>query len=133
MISQRLAAETRRLCEVEDWRTSTIARHLGVHHSTVSRALARQGLSKPVFEPRRSMLDGYVPFVRGVFDQYPKLPVSVVYEMVKKRGYPGGPEHFRHRIAELGLRPRRSPEAFFELRTLPGEQAQVDWAHCGRR
>ena len=133
MISQRLAAEIRRLCEVEGWRTSTIARHLSVHHSTVTRALARQGLSKPALEPRRSMLDAYVPFVRGVFDQYPKLPASVVYEMVKKRGYPGGPDHFRHRVAELDLRPRRSAEAFFELRTLPGEQAQVDWAHFGKR
>jgi hypothetical protein len=51
--------------------------------------------------------------------------------LVCQRGYVGGPDHFRHRLAELNLRPRKSPEAFFELRTLPGEQAQVDWAHFG--
>ncbi len=133
VISLRLAAEIRRLSEVEGWRRNTIARHLGVHHSTVTRVLARQGLARPALAPRRSMLDAWVAFVRETFERYPRLAASVVYEMVKQRGYPGGPDHFRHRIAELGLRPRRVPEAFFELRTLPGEQAQVDWAHFGKR
>ena len=53
--------------------------------------------------------------------------------MVSKRGYLGSEDHFRHRVAELGLRPKKSPEAFFALRTLPGEQAPVDWAHFGTR
>ena len=50
--------------------------------------------------------------------------------MVKARGYTGGPDHFRHRIAQL--RPRRPREAYLRLRTLAGEQAQVDWAHFGK-
>ncbi len=133
MISQHLAAEIRRLSEVEGWRTNTIARQLGIHHGTVTRALARQGLSKPPGRRRASILDPFVAFVRESFERYPKLAASIVYEMATKRGYPGGPDHFRHRVAELGLRPRRVPEAFFELRTLPGEQAQVDWAHFGKR
>ena len=133
MISQRVAGEIRRLFEVEGWRRNTIARHLGVHHSTVTRVLVRQGLVRPTLAPRRSMLDAYAPWIRETFERYPKLATSVVYEMVKKRGYPGGPDHFRHRVAELGLRPRRVSEAFFELRTLPGEEAQVDWAHFGTR
>jgi transposase len=29
-------------------------------------------------------------------------------------------------------RPRPSAEAYLRLRTLPGEQSQVDWAHFGR-
>ena len=37
--------------------------------------------------------------------------------------YTGGPDHFRHRIAQL--RPRRPREAYLRLRTLAGEQAQV--------
>lgn len=133
MISGRLAAEIRRLAEVEGWRKNTIARHLGVHHSTVTRVLTRAGLEPPATRPRPSMLDPYVPFVREVFERYPRLAASVVYEMVHQRGYRGGADHFRHRVAALGLRPRRVKEAFFELRTLPGEQAQVDWAHFGSR
>jgi transposase len=50
--------------------------------------------------------------------------------MVRQRGYPGGPDHFRRVVARL--RPRPPAEAFLRLRTLPGEQAQVDWAHFGK-
>ncbi len=134
MIPPQLAAEIRRLSEVEGWRPNTIARHLGVHHGTITRVLARQGRLAPAPPRRRaSMLDPFVAFVQEVLERYPKLPASVLYDMVVTRGYPGGPDQFRHRIALLGLRPRRAPEAFFELRTLPGEQAQVDWAHFGTR
>jgi len=133
VISDRLAAEIRRLSEVEGWRRNTIARHLGVHHSTVSRVLAREGIAQPQPARRCSMLDPFVPWIRETLERYPKLAASVLYEMACKRGYPGGEDHFRHRIALLGLRPRSAPEAFFRLRTLPGEQAQVDWAHFGSR
>ncbi len=135
MIPPRLEAEIRRLATVEGWRRGTIARHLGVHHSTVSRALARAGAGEAArSRPRRpSAVDPFVPWLREVLERYPTLPASQLYEMARRRGYPGGPDHFRHRIAELGLRPAKPPEAFFELRTLPGEQAQVDWADFGRR
>ena len=134
MISPKVAAEIRRLYTVEGWRKHTIAVHLGIHHSTVERALDRAGLL-PAGEPRRrrSMLDPFVSFVRESFERYPDLPATELYEMVRRRGYPGGPDHFRHRIAQLGLRPRKAPEAFLRLRTLPAEQAQVDWAYFGDR
>jgi transposase len=48
---------------------------------------------------------------------------------VRERGYRGGPEHFRHLVA--CHRPRRPAEAYLRLRTLPGEQGQVDWGHFG--
>jgi hypothetical protein len=49
--------------------------------------------------------------------------------MVYERGYRGGPDHFRHLIARH--RPRPKAEAYLRLRTLPGEEAQVDWGHFG--
>ena len=55
------------------------------------------------------------------------LTAARLFDMVKARGYTGAPDHFRHRIAQL--RPRRPREAYLRLRTLAGEQAQVDWAH----
>ena len=51
------------------------------------------------------------------------LTAARLFDMVKARGYPGGPDHFRHCIAQL--RPRRPREAYLRLRTLPGEQTQV--------
>jgi len=49
---------------------------------------------------------------------------------VKQRGYPGGSDHFRAIVARH--RPRPQAEAYMRLRTLPGEQAQVDWGHFGK-
>jgi len=49
--------------------------------------------------------------------------------MVRERGYRGSPDHFRHLIA--CHRPRPRAEAYLRLRSLPGEQAQVDWGHFG--
>jgi hypothetical protein len=42
---------------------------------------------------------------------------------------PGRPDHFRAVVARY--RPRPAPETYLRLRTLPGEQAQVDWGHFG--
>lgn len=135
MISPELVTEIRRLYAHEGWRRNTIAHHLGVHHSTVRRALERSGVvcaEEPQQPLRRaSRLDPFVPWLREQLTRYPELAASQLYDMACQRGYVGGPDHFRHRLAELGLRPRKAPEAFFELRTLPGEQAQVDWAHFG--
>ena len=50
--------------------------------------------------------------------------------MTKARGYLGSPDHFRRLIGRL--RPKKAAEAFLRLRTLPGDQAQVDWAHFGK-
>jgi transposase len=132
VIPPELVAQIRRLFAVEGWRHNTIARHLGVHHSTVRRALVRSGLSLALpRRPRPSRLDPFVPWLREQLARYPKLAASQLYEMARQRGYRGAPDHFRHRLAELELRPRQAPEAFFALRTLVAEQAQVDWADFG--
>jgi len=119
-IPSSVGVEIVRLYTVEGWRVGTIARHLGVHHSAVSRVLARNGVTREKAR-RRSMVDRFEAFVRETFERYPRLAASVVYRMVRARGYAGGEDYFRHRVA--GLRPRRVAEAFLELRTLPGEPA----------
>jgi transposase len=129
MISKELEAAILRLYHAEGWRVGTIAGQLGVHHGTVRRVLARAGLGEPVRLKRPSMIERYLPFVHEVLARYPKLRASRLYEMVRERGYPGRPDHFRHLVALL--RPRPPAEAYLRLRTLPGEQAQVDWAHFG--
>jgi transposase len=129
-IDEDVRAQILRYFHVEHWRVGTIARQLRVHHSTVERVLRDSGVSREKRRVRRpSMLDDYVPFIVETLARFPTLTASRLYEMVRSRGYTGGPDHFRHRVAEL--RPRRETEAYLRLRTLPGEQAQVDWAHFG--
>jgi len=128
VIEAQLRAEIRRLYRVEKWKVGTIARQLRLHPSTVRRALERSGVQLRSRRPR--VIDPYLPFVQQILATYPRLPASRLYSMVVERGYPGGPDHFRHLVAPLRPRPQR--EAFLPLRMLPAEQAQVDWAHFGR-
>ena len=130
MIPPELEAKIVRLHHAEKWRVGTLARQLGVHHNTVRRVLAQAGLPAGRPSLRPSMVDPFVPFIIETLKAYPKLRASRLYEMVKARGYPGRPDHFRHIVARY--RPRPPAEAYLRLRTLPGEQAQVDWGHFGK-
>ena len=130
-IRDELKAQILRFHFAEHWRVGTIARQLGVHHSTVERVLSEAGVECERRRPRRpSMLDPYLGFITETLEHFPTLTAARLFDMVKARGYRGGPDHFRHRIAELC--PRRPREGYLRLRTLPGEQAQVDWAHNGQ-
>jgi transposase len=129
-ISQELEAKILRYFHVEKWKVGTIATQLGVHHGTVDRVLSQAGLPKAERPHRASLIDSYLPFVLQTLKQYPKLTASRLYAMVRERGYSGGEDHFRHLIAHH--RPRPQPEAYLRLKTLPGEQGQVDWGHFGK-
>ena len=126
-----LEAKILRYFHVEQWRVGTIARQLGLHHGTVDRVLSQAGLPKVARPHRPSLLDPFLPFILETLEQFPQLTASRLYAMVRERGYRGGPDHFRHLIAHY--RPRPQPEAYLRLRTLPGEQAQVDWGLCRAR
>jgi transposase len=130
MIGRDREAEILRLYHAEKWRVGTIATQLDHHHSTVRRVLAQAGLDAGRVSVRPSMADLYVPFIVETLKQYPHLRASRLFEMVKARGYPGRSDHFRTVVARY--RPRAPAEAYLRLRTLPGEQGQVDWGHFGK-
>lgn len=131
MISKEREAEIVRLYHAEKWKLGTIAAQLGMHHGTVRRVLARAGSvgRSESRKERSSMSEAFIPLIVETLKQYPKLPASRLYAMAKERGYPGGPDHFRRVVS--WHRPHRIQEAYLRLRTLPGEQVQVDWAHFG--
>jgi transposase len=128
-ISTELEAQILRYHHVEKWRVGTIARQLHVHHGTVMRVLAQAGLPRTDPSSRRCQIEPYLPFIFATLEKFPTLTASRLYAMVRERGYGGGPDHFRHLVA--CHRPRRPAEAYLRLRSLAGEQAQVDWGHFG--
>lgn len=130
MISKEAEAEVLRLFHAEKWRIGTIASELGLHHTTIQRVLRQSGIEPRAIAPRPSMADPFVPFIAEQLAKFPRLCASRLFEMVKARGYQGGPDHFRRVVGRH--RPRKPAEAFQRLKTLPGEQAQVDWAHFGK-
>ena len=129
VIAPDIEAQILRYHHAEKWTVGTIARQLHVHHSVVRRVLAQAGLPRVGRPPRPSQIDAYLPFIRQTLETFPTLTASRLYAMARERGYRGSPDHFRHLIA--CHRPRPKAEAYLRLRSLPGEQAQVDWAHFG--
>ena len=79
-ISEALKAEILRFYFVEHWRVGTIARQLGVHHSTVRRVLSQAGIPAPCQSTRASIVDPYLPFIVETLEKYPKLTASRLYE-----------------------------------------------------
>ena len=124
-----LAARIERLYTVEHWRVGTIARQLHVHRDTVRRVLREHGAAPPGVPLRRSLVEPYRAFIGQTLEKYPTLAARRLYDMVCERGYAGQASHFRHLVSTM--RPRPPAEAYLRLRTLPGEQMQVDWAHFG--
>ena len=130
MISRELEGEILRLHHAEGWPIGTLARQLHVHHSTVRRVLGQAGIPAAHQYTRPLMVEPFVPFIQETLGRYPTLRASRLYRMVRERGYPGAPDHFRAIVARY--RPRQAAEAYLRLRTLAGEQGQIDWAHFGR-
>jgi len=125
-VTPELIEQIQRYNHVERWRTGTIARQLKVHYGTVERVLRQAGLPH-IGVVRPSRIDPYLPFIHETLKKFPTLGASRLYTMARERGYKGGPDHFRHLIANH--RPRPTAEAYLRLVTLVGEQGQVDWAH----
>jgi len=130
MIDKARETEILRLHHAEKWPIGTIAGRLGVHHETVKRVLSQHHAVDPASSPRSSIVDPYLPLIKSTLEQYPNLTASRIFGMVKERGYPGGPDHFRAIIRRF--RPKKAAEAYLRVRTLPGEQGQVDWGHFGK-
>jgi transposase len=127
-IAPDLVARILRLHAAEKWRVGTIARQLHVHHDVVRRVLAGNSAGHP-WPLRPSRIDPYRPFLLETLTKFPTLTSARLLGMLAERGYVGSASHLRHLVA--GMRPRPAAEAYLRLRTLPGEQAQVDWGHFG--
>lgn len=130
MIPKETEAAIVRLFHAEKWKIGTISTQLGVHRDSVRRVLKQNGLVVPEREPRPSIVDPFVPFIIETLAKYPKLTGSRLWGMARERGFTGSADHFRTYVARH--RPRPPAEAYLRVRTLPGEQAQVDWAHFGK-
>lgn len=128
-IPLELAARIERLYTVEHWRVGTIARQLHVHRDTVRRVLREHGAAPPGVPLRRCLVEPYRAFIGETLEKYPTLTASRLYDMVCERGYAGQGSHFRFLVSTM--RPRPPAEAYLRLRTLPGEQMQIDWGHFG--
>lgn len=129
MISEKERAEIRRLFYAEHWKVGTICAQLGYHHDTVEAAIESHRFVSNG-KSHGSKLDPYLPFIKELLEKYPRLRSTRIYEMLVSRGCVVSASHVRRVVGRL--RPRPKSEAFLRLRTMPGEQGQVDWGHFGK-
>jgi transposase len=130
MIDDAVVARIRRLFYAEHWKVGTIAAELGVHHDAVRRAINVDSFATGARRVPASRLDPYKDFVRETLERHPRLRATRLHEMLRGRGYPGSAVQLRRYVATI--RPVPRAEAYLRLRTLPGEQGQVDWGHFGK-
>ncbi len=127
MLSKELVAEVRRLYYAEHWKVGTIASELGLHHTTVRRALGlleRCGST----QPRATKTQPYEEFIRQTLENHRRLRATRIYDMVRARGYEGGIAQLRRFVRRV--RPRGT-EVYARVQVFPDEQGQVDWGHFG--
>lgn len=127
MIDEETRARIRHLFYAEHWKVGTIAREFILHPDTVKIAVETDRFNNTKALPP-TVTDPYVGFIRELLAKHPRLRATRIFQMIRDRGYCGSVVQLRRVVA--GLRPAHK-EAFLCLRTFPGEQGQVDWAHFG--
>lgn len=127
-----LWAEIRRLHEIEGLSHREIARRVGCHRKTVSKAVA---LSQPPDEgassKRGSILDPYKAKIDQLVAQSPELSAVRIWEEIRNgpNGYPGSVILVRRYVRKN--RPARG-RVYQEVSYEPGQAMQVDWGDCGQ-
>lgn len=127
-VSAETEGAIRRLYFGEHWKQGTIATQLGVHADVVKRVIGRLGNEPGTPRPSSRVLDQYKRFVDETLQQYPKLCATRLYDMLVARGYIGSLRSLRRYVRSARPRPRKT---YLALETLPGEVAEIDWAHVG--
>jgi transposase len=127
MLTVETWAEIRRLHIVEKLSKRAIARRLGLHRATVTRALASQLL--PVYHraPQPGLLDPYKPRIQHVLELYPELSGARIREVLEAEGYRGGRTILNDYLREVrGV--RHLHPVYVRTDYAPGAYGQIDWA-----
>lgn len=106
---------------------SAIARQMGIDRKTVRHALQDP---EPVGESPQapSVLDPYKAFLQGRLE-VADFTAQRLYQDIQAQGYQGGYNLVKRFV--VPLRDERHRQAVLRFETLPGQQAQVDWASFG--
>ena len=94
-LAQEVFAEVRRLFFAEHWKVGTIAAELGLHHTTVAKALETDRFVAGSAQLRPSIVDPYKAFIAATLEKHPKLRSTRLMEMIQPRGYPGSANQLR--------------------------------------
>jgi transposase len=111
------------------------ARRVGVGRSTMYRWIEAGLLDQPIDEirarygprartPRK--LDPFTAIIHERLEAFPRLSAVRLFAECQAAGYTGGISQLKQYVRAL----RPAPEPVVRYETVPGHQAQVDFAHC---
>lgn len=115
----------RYLKSAENISVSAIARRIGSDRKTVRRALTDNNCDKRTKRP--SKLNPYKKQIEHILTENPVITNALILEKIKQEGYQGGKSILGEYLLKLRCKIK---EAFNHIETLPGAEAQVDWASC---
>jgi transposase len=108
-----------------------VARLTGLSRNTVRRAL-RQKSPQPFQAPeRKSKLDDFKSYVQNRFQECSLSAVRLLAE-IQAMGYTGSVVTIRRFLQTLKGQKAAAKKMTVRFETPPGQQAQADWAYCGR-
>lgn len=128
MIKSDVTSKIRQLYFAEHFTVHAISEALGIHHATIKRAIGAKEFKRRPREKKETLLDPYRAHIEEKLALYPKLTATRLIQILKDRGYSGSLTTLRVYLAKE--RPRHV-KAYMRMVVHPGEQAQVDWGHCG--
>ena len=109
-----------------------IARHFGLHRSSVRRVIKRRSvLSSRQIPNRKSLLDPYRDEIKSILVKTPDCTAAAILNRCRSLGYLGGVTVLQQFVRTLKAHAKRPKEAFLRIEFSPGETAQVDWGEFG--
>ena len=129
-ISTDTWAEIRRLFYVDHQSINAIAGTLGVHHKTVAQAIGTDRFRRRSQRDRQSLVAPYQPIIADTLARLPSVRATRLLDILRDRGYTGSIDQLRRYLR--GARPDPPQRVFAKLSFMAGEQAQCDWASCGK-
>jgi transposase len=127
MLTVETWAEIHRLSVVEKLSNRAIARRLGVHRNTVTRALSSQLLPTHSTAARPTQLDDHKPRIQSLLDDYPELSGVRIREILQENGYRGGQTVLNDYLREVRGARHLYP-VYVQTNYAPGAYGQIDWA-----
>jgi len=109
----------------QGWSIRAIARKLGIHRKTVRRYLETTEFPQYRVVDRKSKLEPYCRMIKDWLSTE-DYQATRVHELVTKQGYAGSYETVKRYVRVI--KEQRDRIAYLRFETMPGQQAQVDFA-----
>ena len=132
MLTVEVWAEIRRLHFVEKLSKRAIARRLGIHRASVTRALSSQLLPTYSTAARPTQLEPFKPRIQSLLDTYPELSGVRIREILQDEGYRGGQTILNDYLRDVRGARHLHP-VYVQTNYAPGACGQIDWAKMPKR